>query len=211
MRCTCWWRHYAHARAVWCSWCPLEWPGYPYDELVIARAIIGREGIWMASRFLTTKIPSTLLVAVGWLQHTWYPRFHRDTFGYGITTSPTIEAKYEYGVSMQMQVSMPEGSQMHMLCSACSKTTFILNSQSCEQDQKESVQDWGFDGIFDWHEIFGWVWDSPPNFDLITTSTINNLQRSLADRGVQPRHYMVFRLTKQCLELQRRLAAQQGT
>jgi hypothetical protein len=29
MRCICLWRHYAHARAVWCSWCTLEWLGYP--------------------------------------------------------------------------------------------------------------------------------------------------------------------------------------
>jgi hypothetical protein len=25
MRCICLWRHYAHARAVWCSWCMLGW------------------------------------------------------------------------------------------------------------------------------------------------------------------------------------------
>jgi hypothetical protein len=57
MWCICLWRHYAHARAVWCSWCTLEWLSYPCDELVISKAIIGREGIRMASRFLTTKIP----------------------------------------------------------------------------------------------------------------------------------------------------------
>jgi hypothetical protein len=78
----------AHAYAVWCSWCTLEWPGYPYDELVIARAIIGWEKIWVASRFLTTKIPSVLLVAVVWLQHTHCPRFRHGTVGYGVTTSP---------------------------------------------------------------------------------------------------------------------------
>jgi hypothetical protein len=93
MRCTCLWRHYAHARAVWCSWCTLEWLGYPYDELVIPKAIIGREGIWMASRLLTTKIPSALLVVVGWLQHTRYPRFRRGTLGYGVTTSPIQKGK----------------------------------------------------------------------------------------------------------------------
>jgi hypothetical protein len=98
----------AHARAVWCSWCTLEWPGYPYDELVIARAIKGREGIWVASRFLTTKISSALLVALVRLQHTRCPRFCRGTFGYVVTTSPTREAEYEYGVFMQMYVSMPK-------------------------------------------------------------------------------------------------------
>jgi hypothetical protein len=88
MRWTCSWRHYAPARAVWCSWCTLEWLGDPYDELVIARAIEGGEGIWVASRFLTTMIHSALLVAVVWLQHTRCPRFRRGTVGYGITTSP---------------------------------------------------------------------------------------------------------------------------
>jgi hypothetical protein len=88
MRCTYLWRHYAHAHVVWCSWCTLEWLAYPSDELGIAKAILGREGIWMASRFLTTKIPSALLVAVVWLQHTRCPRFRRGTFGYRITLSP---------------------------------------------------------------------------------------------------------------------------
>jgi hypothetical protein len=67
----------------------------------------GKEGIWVASRFLTAKIPSALLVAVGWLQHTRYPRFRRGTFGYGITTSPTREVEYEHGVFMRVHVSIP--------------------------------------------------------------------------------------------------------
>jgi hypothetical protein len=62
----------------------------------------------VASRFLTTKIPSALLVAVVCLQHTRCPRFRRGTFGYGITTSPTIEAEYDYGVFMRMHISMPK-------------------------------------------------------------------------------------------------------
>jgi hypothetical protein len=46
MRCICLWRHYACARAVWCSWCTLEWLGYPY-VLVIARAIkVERGSVW---------------------------------------------------------------------------------------------------------------------------------------------------------------------
>jgi hypothetical protein len=53
----------------------------------------GRERIWVVSRFLITKIPSALLVAVEWLQHTRYPRFHRGTFGYGVTTSPIQKGK----------------------------------------------------------------------------------------------------------------------
>jgi hypothetical protein len=47
-----------------------------------------RRSVCVASRILTTKIPSVLLVAIIWLQHTRCPRFRRDTFAYGTTTSP---------------------------------------------------------------------------------------------------------------------------
>jgi hypothetical protein len=53
-----------------------------------ARAIKGGEKFLVASRFLTTKIPSALLEAVGWLQHTRCPRLRRGTFGHGITSPP---------------------------------------------------------------------------------------------------------------------------
>jgi hypothetical protein len=136
MRCTCLWRHYAHTRAVRCSWCTLEWLGYPYDESVIAKAIIGREGIGVASRFLTTKILSVLLVAVVWLQHTRCPRFRRGTFGYGRTTSPTREVEYEYGVFMRMHVSMPKVPKC--ICYAIhAKKWHEFLFISREQDQKE--------------------------------------------------------------------------
>jgi hypothetical protein len=107
MRCTCLWRHYAHARAVWCSWCALECLSYPY-VLVIARAIKGREKVWVVSRFLTTKLPSALLMAVVQLQHTRCPRFRRGTFGYGVTTSPMKRGRVGVRVFMRMHVSMPK-------------------------------------------------------------------------------------------------------
>jgi hypothetical protein len=44
--------------------------GYPQNEIVIARAITSRERVCVVSRILTTKIPSALLAAVMWLQHT---------------------------------------------------------------------------------------------------------------------------------------------
>jgi hypothetical protein len=47
----------------------------------------------VASRFLITKIPSALLVVVGWLQHTRYPRFRRGTFGYRVATPPIQRGK----------------------------------------------------------------------------------------------------------------------
>jgi hypothetical protein len=64
--------------------------------------------ICVASRIPTIKIPSALLVAVVWLQHTRCPRFHRGTFGYGITTSSTREIEYEYRVFMRWHVSIPK-------------------------------------------------------------------------------------------------------
>jgi hypothetical protein len=70
----------------------LERLGCPY-ALMIGRAINSRERICVTSFYLTTKIPSALLVAVGWLRHTRYPRFRRDTFNHGITTSPTRELR----------------------------------------------------------------------------------------------------------------------
>jgi hypothetical protein len=80
------WRD-AYACAAWSSWCTLEWLGYPY-ALMIGNAINSRGRICVTSCYLTTKIPSALLVAVVWLQHTRYPRFRRGTFDYGVTTSP---------------------------------------------------------------------------------------------------------------------------
>jgi hypothetical protein len=50
----------AYACAVWCSWCTLEWLGYPC-ALMIGNAINSREGICVTSCYLTTKIPSALL------------------------------------------------------------------------------------------------------------------------------------------------------
>jgi hypothetical protein len=88
--CTCLWRHDAYAHVVWCLWCMLARLGYPQNELVVERTITGWEGVGVASRILTTMIPSAHLVAVMWLQRTWCPRFRRGTFGYGTTTSPNI-------------------------------------------------------------------------------------------------------------------------
>jgi hypothetical protein len=81
----------------------------------------------VSSRFLTAKIPSTLLVAVVWLQHTRCPRFRRGTFGYGITTSPTREVEYEYGVSMRMHVSNPKLPKCIFYVVHAQKQHFNLN------------------------------------------------------------------------------------
>jgi hypothetical protein len=99
-----------------------------------------RRGVCVASRALTTKIPSEPLVTITWLQHTWYPRFRRGTFGYGITTSPTREVEYEYGVFMRMHVSMPKVPKcichaMHTL-----KVTIILIQNVVSKTEKNKFR-----------------------------------------------------------------------
>jgi hypothetical protein len=61
----------------------------------------------VASRFLTAKIPSALLVVVVWLQRTRYPRFRRGTFDYGVTTSPSKRGRVGVRSFMRMHVSIP--------------------------------------------------------------------------------------------------------
>jgi hypothetical protein len=95
MWCTCLWRHNAYAQVVWCLWCMLAGLGYPQNEIAIGRTITSWVGVCVASRILTTKIPSALLVAIMWLQRTWRPRFRHDTFSYGITTSPNTRDRVE--------------------------------------------------------------------------------------------------------------------
>jgi hypothetical protein len=89
--------------------------------------ITGWEGVCVASRILTTKIPSMLLVAVMWLQRTWYPRFRHDTFGYGTTVSPNIrEISMSREVSMRMHVSSPKVPKCTCYANACSKRDIFL-------------------------------------------------------------------------------------
>jgi hypothetical protein len=99
-----------------------------------------RERICVTSCYLTTKIPSALLVAVGWLQHTRYPRFRHGTFDYGVTTSPDKRGRVGVRSFMWMHVSITMLPKC--ICSACSKATFNFNSKAhgCEQDQKNKFR-----------------------------------------------------------------------
>jgi hypothetical protein len=81
-----------------------------------------REEICVTSCYLTTKIPSALLVAVVWLQHTRYPRFRRGTFGYGITLSSNKRGSVGVRSFVWMHVSITMFPKC--ICSACSKDTF---------------------------------------------------------------------------------------
>jgi hypothetical protein len=127
MWCTCLWRHDAYARAVWCLWCMSAWLSYPQNEIAIESTITSWEGVCVASRILTTKIPSALLVAIMWLQRTWCPRFRHGTFSYGITTSPTQRIEWEIlKHSMRMHVSSPKVPKCTCYANACSRRDIII-------------------------------------------------------------------------------------
>jgi hypothetical protein len=143
----------AYAGAVWCSWCTLEWLGYPY-ALMIARAIKSRERICVTSCYLTTKIPSTLLVAVVWLQHTRYPRFRRDTFDYGVTTSPNKRGIVGVRSFMRMHVSILMLPKCICYAAHAQKPHFNLNHKVWARPKRTSS---GLRNRLDpdWHEIGG--------------------------------------------------------
>jgi hypothetical protein len=87
-----------------------------------------RRSICVASRILTTKIPSALLVVIIWLQHTWCPRFCRGTFGYGTKTPPIIRRiEEEYWnlpcVCMLVHPRLPNAHAMQM---HTQKVTFVF-------------------------------------------------------------------------------------
>jgi hypothetical protein len=141
----------AYVSDVWCSWCTLEWLGYP-SALMIGRAINSRGRICVTSCYLTIKIPSALLVAVGWLQHTRYPRFRRGTLDYGVTTSPNERGRVGVRSFMRMHISIPRLPKCICYAAHAQKQHFNLNRKVWAR-RKEPVQDWGIDWICDWHEI----------------------------------------------------------
>jgi hypothetical protein len=97
-------------------WCMSAWLGYPQNEIAIERTITSW-GVCVASRILTTKIPSALLVAIMWLQRTWRPRFRHGTFSYGITTSPNTKDRVgDIGNTPCVCTLVHPRFPMHMLC-----------------------------------------------------------------------------------------------
>jgi hypothetical protein len=127
--CTCLWRHDAYAHVVRCLLCMLARPSYPQNELVMERTITSW-GVCVASRILTTMIPSAHLVAVMWLQHTWCPRFCHGTFGYGTTAPPNIrEISMSREVSMRMHVSSPKVPKCTCYANACSRRGIFIYFQ----------------------------------------------------------------------------------
>jgi hypothetical protein len=127
MWCTCLWRHDACAHVVWCLWSTLARLGYPPNELVVERTITGWEEVCVASRIITTMIPSAHLVAVMWLQRTWCPRFRRGIFGYGTTASPNIrEISMSREASMRMPVSSLKVHKCTCYAKACSRRDIFM-------------------------------------------------------------------------------------
>jgi hypothetical protein len=105
-----------------------------------------------------------------------------------------------------------QASSMHMLCSACSKVTFILLHKVASKTKKNKLRNEESIGslistkFLDEFEIHHRTW-----FD---HNQHNNASRTLPLKEMfNPglTSLMVFRVTKQRLELQRRLAAQQGS
>jgi hypothetical protein len=46
-RCICVWRHYAHARAVWCPWCTLGWlVTHMMSQWLQGQSKVGRGSVW---------------------------------------------------------------------------------------------------------------------------------------------------------------------
>jgi hypothetical protein len=100
---------------------------------------------------------------------------------------------------------------VHILCSACSKATFILIHKVVSKTRKNEFRTEDSIGSLIGTKIFFW---SSLRFitelDLITTSTNTTLERSLRKEMFRlgTTSMRVFRISKQCLELQSRLAAQ---
>jgi hypothetical protein len=95
----------------------------------------------MVSRLLTTKIPSALLVAVRWLQHTRYPRFRRDTFGYGVTTSPIQKGKAKgTEFSRGCMLAYPNFPNAYAMQCMLKSNFFYFKTRGREQDPKNKFR-----------------------------------------------------------------------
>jgi hypothetical protein len=104
---------------------------------MIGRAINSGERICVTSCYLTTKIPSALLVAVVWLQHTRYPRFRRGTLDYGVTTSSTKRGRVGYGVSCGCTLVYPCFPNAYAI-QRMLKSNILIQITRFEQDRKRN-------------------------------------------------------------------------
>jgi hypothetical protein len=94
----------------------------------------------VTSCYPTTKIPSALLVAVGWLQHARYPRFRRGTFDYEVTTSPNERGKVRVWSFMRMHVSIPMLPKCTCYAAHVQKPHFTFKSQGLSKTKKNKFR-----------------------------------------------------------------------
>jgi hypothetical protein len=99
-----------------------------------------RERICVTSCYLTTKIPSALLVAVRWLQRTRYPRFRRGTFDYEVTTSPNKRGRVRVRSFMRMHVSIPMLPKCLCYAVHAQKPHFKFKSQGLSKTKKNKFR-----------------------------------------------------------------------
>jgi hypothetical protein len=107
-----------------------------------------RVRICVTSCYLTTKIPSALLVAVLWLQHTRYPRFRRDTFDYGVTTSSNKRGRVGVRSFMRMHVSIPMLPKCICYATHAQKPHFNLNHKVWARPKRLSS------GLWNWLDLW---------------------------------------------------------
>jgi hypothetical protein len=105
---------------------------------MIGNAINSREEICVTSCYLISKIPSALLVAVGWLQHTRYPRFRRGTLDYGVITSPNERGRVGVRDFMRMNVSIPILPKCICYAAHAQKQHFNLNHKVWARPKRTS-------------------------------------------------------------------------
>jgi hypothetical protein len=136
-----------------------------------------RERIGVTSCYLTTKIPSALLVTVVWLQHTRYPRFRRGTFDYGVTTSPNKRGKVRVWSFMRMHVSIPMLPKCICYAAHAQKQHFNSNYKVWARPKRTSL------GLRNWLDLWlTWNWWST-ELDWSQLS-INNALRTSLLKGV---------------------------
>jgi hypothetical protein len=131
MRCTCWcgMALTMHVRMTRLPMCVSDGKGNQSSERICVTRC-----------YLTTKIPSALLVAVVWLQHTRYPRFRRGTFDYGVTISPNKRGRVGVRGFMRMHVKMPMLPICICYAAHAQKPNFQFKSQGLSKTEKNKFR-----------------------------------------------------------------------
>jgi hypothetical protein len=187
MRCICWCGMVLmlHVGMTRLPICVSHWKGNQ-----------SRERIYVTSCYLTTKIPSTLLVAVVWLQHTRYPRFRRGTFGYGITLSPIKRGRVGVRSFMRMHISIPMLHKCICYAAHAEKQHFNLNYKVWARPKETSS---GFrNRLYLWLAQNSWSTDLDWSQLNISNALRTSLRNEVFNQGITSMR--VFRITKQHLE-----------